>query len=326
MQAKPSARLPWGGPLRPCAGFDGDPRRFYNLSMQTYDLCLTWYWKYDEDFAALIRQACHAHGLSLCEVTPANLLESTTALYTGQHAFRALLDRASDDLRFEPIRRYAREHHLRRINPAELSHWSEDKATMHLELIQAGLHTPHTIILAPFIDQPLLPPLDLGALGGRFVLKPAVGGGGEGVVLNASTSEDIQRARLEFPDQKYLLQEHVEACLLHGQKAWFRVFYVGGRCLPCWWNPLTHAYAVLTPEEEQRFDLAPLRLLTGRIAAICRLDWFSTEIALTEERRFVVVDYVNDGIDTRLQSRADDGVPDEVMQQMAEELVRLVGG
>ena len=44
---------------------------------------------------------------------------------------------------------------------------------------------------------------------------------------------------------------------------------------------------------------------------ICKLDWFSTEIALTLEE-FVVVDYVNDGIDTRVQSKAVDGVPDEV--------------
>jgi hypothetical protein len=36
-----------------------------------------------------------------------------------------------------------------------------------------------------------------------------------------------------------------------------------------------------------------------------------------------VVDYVNDGIDTRIQSKAPDGVPDEVMRRMADQLVRL---
>jgi hypothetical protein len=35
------------------------------------------------------------------------------------------------------------------------------------------------------------------------------------------------------------------------------------------------------------------------------------------------VDYVNDGIDTRVQSRAVDGVPDEVMENIAKQLVRL---
>ncbi len=39
---------------------------------------------------------------------------------------------------------------------------------------------------------------------------------------------------------------------------------------------------------------------------------------------FVVVDYVNDGIDTRIQSKAVDGAPEEVMQGIANQLVKLV--
>jgi hypothetical protein len=52
------------------------------------------------------------------------------------------------------------------------------------------------------------------------------------------------------------------------------------------------------------------------------LDWFTTEIALTHEQ-FVVVDYVNDQIDTRVQSKAVDGAPDEIMQGIATQLVGL---
>jgi hypothetical protein len=186
------------------------------------------------------------------------------------------------------------------------------------------LQTPYTILLAPFIEQPMLPTLDLAPLGEKFVLKPARGGGGEGVTMNASTPEHIQYARLEFPDQKYLVQAHIEARLLSGREAWFRVFYVAGDCIPCWWKPATHIYARLTPDEEQQFELAPLRDVTTRIARVCKLDWFSTEIALAEDGRFVVVDYVNDGIDARIQSKAADGVPDDVMKQMTEKLVGLV--
>ena len=291
--------------------------------MPTYDLCLTWYWQYDDDFVRLIDQACAARGLTLWQVTPRSILEALTAIYAGAATFRTLLDRAPDDLRFEPVRRFALEHRLRRINPLEISHWAEDKATMHLELIQAGLQTPYTILMAPFVDQPILPPLDLAPLGPRFVLKPAVGGGGEGVMMNASTREDVECARLEFPDQKYLAQAHIEPRLLGGRKAWFRSFYVGGECIPCWWNPSTHVYKVLTPDEEAQFQLAPLRAVTERIARVCRLDWFSTEIAFTGDDKFVVVDYVNDSVDTRLQSKAVDGVPDEVMRQITSKLVDL---
>lgn len=312
---------------KPCRNnlFDSIPACLYNAqAMQTYDLCLPWYWEYDRDFVCFIEEACAARGLTLLQIIPKNILQVVTGLYSGQINFRVLLDRASDDLRFEPVRRFARENHLRRINPSELSHWSEDKATMHLELIQARLQTPYTILLPPFIQQPILPALDLTPLGERFVLKPAIGGGGEGVTMNVSSLDEIQRARLEFPDQKFLAQAHISARLISGREAWFRVFYVGGDCLPCWWKPSTHVYAELTRDEERQFGLAPVRQVTERIAQVCKLDWFSTEIALTEDGHFVVVDYVNDGIDTRIQSKAVDGVPDDVMKQIAGKLVELV--
>ena len=78
----------------------------------------------------------------------------------------------------------------------------------------------------------------------------------------------------------------------------------------------------MTSSEENRYELAPLHDITKRIASICKLDWFTTEIALTHEH-FVVVDYVNDQIDTRIQSKAVDGVPDDIMRRVAEKLVRL---
>ena len=61
--------------------------------------------------------------------------------------------------------------------------------------------------------------------------------------------------------------------------------------------------------------------MTSRIASICKLDWFSTEIALTDE--FIVVDYVNDEIDTRVQSTAMDGVPDDIIESIAKQLVKI---
>ena len=38
---------------------------------------------------------------------------------------------------------------------------------------------------------------------------------------------------------------------------------------------------------------------------------------------FVVVDYVNDEIDTRVQSQAMDGVPDEIVNNIAKQLVSI---
>ncbi len=290
-------------------------------AMTHYDLCLPWYWEYDDAFVGMVERACVEQGRTLWQVTPTNLLEAITALYKGEVNFGTLLDRAQGDIRFEPINRWASEHGARYINPRELSLWSEDKATMHLELIQAGLNTPHTILLPPFIEQPVAPSFDLTPLGDRFVIKPSNGGGGEGVILGASSMEQIMRARTEFPTHKYLIQAIVQPRLLEGRVAWFRCYYAAGEAFPCWWHPETHVFAVVTAEEKARYGLDRLWGDTKRIASICKLDWFSTEIALAED--FVVVDYVNDGIDTRVQSRAADGVPDEIMQNIADRLVQL---
>jgi len=287
-----------------------------------YDLCLPWYWEFDIDFVRMVEHACNEQGLSLWQVTPDDLLESITSLYKGEKTFGALLDRAQGDDRFDPILRWAGEHNARLINSREVSIWSEDKATMHLELISAGIHTPHTILLSPFNEQPVIPQPDLTPLGGQFVIKPSNEGGGEGVILGASTLDQILRARMEFPEQKYLVQSTITPRTIQGRPAWFRVFYAAGMTYPCWWHPMSHVYAVITQQDEHKYDLAPLREITQRIASICKLDWFTTEIALTIEE-FIVVDYVNDQIDTRVQSKAVDGAPDEIMQSIADRLVGL---
>ena len=290
-----------------------------------YDLCLPWYWEYDIDFVKMIERACSEQGLTFWEISPDTLLEGITSLYKGEHSFGAILDRSQYDPRFEPIHRWALQHPVRRINPAEVSKWSEDKATMHLELITAGIHTPYTILLPPFIEQPVLPALDLAPLGSQFVIKPSHEGGSSGVVLGASSMEQVLRARMQFPEQKYLIQETITPRTIHGQPAWFRVFFAVGKTFPCWWHPLTHVFSRVTPQDENKYGLIPLHDITRRIALICRLDWFSTEIALTHEQ-FIAIDYVNDGIDTRVQSKAVDGVPDDVMQGIASQLVSLIKG
>jgi hypothetical protein len=163
--------------------------------------------------------------------------------------------------------------------------------------------------------------MNLTPLGENFVIKPSNGGGGEGVIIGASSIEEILQARMEFPEQKYLIQAHVTPCIIENTPAWFRVFYANGETYPCWWDTDTHIYAPVTGEEESQHRLGGLRDVTKRIASICKLDWFSTEIALTD--KFVVIDYVNDEIDTRVQSQAMDGVPDDVINSIAVQLVKI---
>jgi hypothetical protein len=195
---------------------------------------------------------------------------------------------------------------------------------MHLEFISAGIHTPHTIILPPFSLYSDVFPLDLSPLGEKFIVKPAHGGGGEGVVLEVSTIGQVLEARQAHPQDYYLLQTHIEPVQLACRPAWFRVLYCAGEVYPFWWDTRTHVYTPLEDEEEKLYGLASVRATTLTIAGVCGLDLFSTEIALTEAAVFVVVDYVNNPVDLRLQSAALDGVPDRAVRDIAEKLANLV--
>jgi len=293
--------------------------------MTSYDLCLAWNWEYDADFVMLLDMACRSNGLSLLQINPDNLVDLLQSLVNHQITFCAFLDRASEtDRRFIPLVQWARNHAVYRINPHEQASRTWDKAAMHLALISAGLYTPYTIILPSYEEQPDLPPIDLSLLGDSFAIKPSHGGGGEGVVIEATSLCQVLVARQEYPTDRYLLQAHVVPTQLGSRPAWFRVIYCAGQVHPCWWDTRTHVYTPLTFAEESRYCLSPLRDITASIARLCGLDLFSTEISLTPDGLFVIVDYVNDQIDLRLQSKALDGVPDDIVQDIAERLAGLV--
>lgn len=293
--------------------------------MIRYDLCLAWNWQYDIDFLRILAEGLRSRRLFLLEVNPDRLEAAMRAIENREVGIGALLDRASEsDIRFLRLVDWAITHDVYQLNPHGQAIRAMNKACMHLEFITAGIHTPHTIILPPWNEQPQLPNIDLGPLGGRFIIKPAHGGGGEGVVHEASTVAQVMMTRREFPNDHYLLQAHIAPAVLEGRPAWFRVIYCGGRIFPCWWDPKTHAYAPVTEREVKAFGLELLHSTASRISGVCGLDLFSTEIALVPAGVLVAVDYVNHPIDLRLQSVTPDGVPDAIVQEIAGRIAELV--
>jgi hypothetical protein len=290
-----------------------------------YDLCLAWNWEHDAGFVALLESAFSSRGLSLWQVTPANLGGALEALISNRASFLSFLDRASEaDPGFVPLVEWATSHRVFEVNPHERAVHALNKASMHLEFITAGIHTPHTIILPPYSLYTDVFPLDLSPLGEKFIVKPAHGGGGEGVVFEVSTVGQVLEARQAYPQDYYLLQARVTPVRLDGRAAWFRVLYCAGKVYPFWWDLTTHVYTLVDEEEEGRFNLARLRSTTLDIAQVCGLNLFSSEIALAASGHFTVVDYVNNPIDLRLQSAAQDGVPDQVVRDIAATLADLL--
>jgi hypothetical protein len=301
-----------------------------------FDLAIAWNWEYDSDFINLIEEIARSMGISTFLIHTDNVGEVYEFVRNNVLFFRVFLDRASDtDDRFEPFARFAmrseienNEHHrIVVINPYDLLHRAADKATMHLEFLTHNIQVPYTIIISPYRHdpEPDLSHDQLGLIGTPFIIKPAnTTGGGIGVILDAKTLHDVLTARKHYENDKYLLQEYIHAALFGKRKAWFRIFYAFGKIIPCWWDDETHIYDIVSPEEEEAFNLKDLRKIVMKIYRVCRLHFFSTEVACTNNGIFVVVDYVNEMCDMRMRSKTPDGVPDEVVQEIIVSMLSFV--
>jgi hypothetical protein len=288
--------------------------------MKTYDLAIAWNWEFDYDFISCLERECAVRGISTYRIDPQNLHDIVRQIEAGELVFKCFFDRASDaDPEFLPLVALLTVPGVFAINPHDRVAYTIDKATMHLEFITHGLNVPYTIILPPYNQKKNveIPSVEFEQLGIPFVIKPAnTTGGGTGVVLGARTMRDVLETRQFHKDDKYLLQQKIEPIVLDGKRGWFRVYCLFGEFISCWWDDITHKYRELSPEEEKKFSLGSLRAVIKAVQEICRLDFFSSEIALDGGGKFVLVDYVNEVCDMRLKSKYFNGAPDAVVHRI----------
>ncbi|HAP35829.1 MAG TPA: hypothetical protein DCQ28_07770 [Bacteroidetes bacterium] len=284
---------------------------------EIFDIGLAWDWEFDHDFIFGVEEQCNALKLSSFRIEPHNIESVTKLVRSKKIAFRTFLDRASDSAdSFIPLAKFIAKTKTYVFNRHELIDYAKDKANMHLALMGEGIHVPYSIIVSPYNKNKELELslTELAHLGRPFIIKPAnTTGGGLGVVLGAETLKEILETRQHHKNDTYLLQETVQPKILGNDIAWFRTFYAFGTIILCWWDHRTHIYRVLTKQDERKYNLQKLRPTLMIIRKICRLDFFSSEIALDSEGKFIVVDYVNEICDMRPQSKYFDGVPIEVI-------------
>jgi len=293
--------------------------------MEEFDLGVAWCWEFDKEMVSELERYIHQKGLTIYQIAPYNLEETLGRLQNNQLKFKLFLDRASDqNEEFERLIQLVKTLGIKMLNDFDKALWSADKATMHLEFLSAGIEVPYTLILSPFEQEPDLRVENLEKVGIPFVLKPAHGGSSEGVVMDAKGVEDIIKAREEFWEDKYLIQQKINPTEISGKRGWFRVFYSCGNVAICWWNDLTRLSEPFFPEQIDQKIYMNMEELTKKIAGVCGLDLFSTEIALAENNKLVVVDYVNDQCDLRKKSLHYDGIPDEVVQKVLTSLTEYV--
>jgi len=298
--------------------------------MTHFDLAIGWVWEYDENFVALIeRETQHRRRLTTYQITERNIEETLAMVRKRSIGFGMYLDRAFDvDERFEQLGKIVQRRGGKIVNPYDHTIEAIDKATMHLQFMEAGLHVPFTIIISPYAvrKEVGLTLEDLAHLGSPFIIKPAnTTGGGIGVVTGAETLLEVIEERKKLETDKYLLQEKIVPREISGRRCWFRCYYVYDKVFLAWWDDLTHVYDLVTPEEEHFYKLRALRTVMRTIATVSGLNFFSSEIALRqatpyEPSRFIVVDYVNDMCDMRSIEEAHDGLPNVLRDGIVERL------
>lgn len=296
--------------------------------MHIFDLAIAYKWKYDEEFIELIERNFQREGLRTFIIGKFNIAEVIESLKKKKIYFRAYLDRASDeDPEFLPIAKLLTRKKSYIINPHHKIIQSIDKVLMHKKLLKKQFRLPKTYLL-PSYDHDENLRLDddkLDALGRPFIIKPSLfSGGGEGVIKSAEFLNQIGEERKSNHTEKYLVQEKIYPRKINGRRAWFRVVWAFDKVIPTWWNDNTHIYQRITKSEVTRHNLLPLYRITRRLAKLTQLDYFSTEIALTKDHKFILIDYVNDQCDMRLKSNHPDGVPDEVVIEFIERMKRKV--
>lgn len=296
--------------------------------MKNFDIGIAYNWEYDLDFIALAEAQLQKAGISTYIIHQNNIAEVKEDLLEKKLSFTCYLDRAWDvDERFEEIGKILLRRKTKIFNPYKNVLHAIDKASMHLEFITAGLNVPFSIIIPPHNQNEniKLSVEDLAILGRPFIIKPCnTTGGGIGVVTGAESLKEILDQRVSYNNDKYLIQEKIYPGMIDGKRAWFRSFWVFGKVIVVFWDDQTHIYDLISDEMKTMFNFKKLNQITRTIHDITQLDFFSTEIVLTNDNKFIVIDYVNDQCDMRLKSKYTDGVPDEVVRQIISSLQKAI--
>ena len=282
----------------------------------------------DDLFIQSVQKYAAEERLNFFLVEPLWVQAFYEAFSKGQVWARVLLNMHSEHHQpediFHRLVRLAAERKTNVIDPPDRAQAAFDKARLHPQLIAAGINVPYSIVVPKSGFAELrLSEVERQALGMPFVIKPGMGYGKRGLVMDATSEQDIARSMVAWPDENYLFQRKIVPRQLEGGPAYFRVFYVFGSVFKSWWNCYTDHYRLIQPNELTESAQAELESISRRIAALTGMNFFSSEIAQVDSGEFVVIDYVNDQCHMLSQTANPQiGVPDELVTAVARRLVQ----
>ena len=292
--------------------------------METFDLGIAWDREPDNEFVKGLNNYALKEGLKPYLLHGYNFYTSLKDISEGNIHFRFFLNRTSeDDPVFSGLSDFLKRKGITFINHPAKARESGDKFKMHLRFNSHDMPVLKAVVIGPAEDRKTLA-LKIKYISKPFVLKPAVGSCGNGAIIDAHSLDDVVKTKDQYNDIKYIAQEKILPKNLKNKPAWFRVFHACGNITPCWWHPVTQVYDILPLKEVYALGLRGTLYLTKRISQICKLDFFSTDIAMGGDGKLVIADYVNDQPDMRKKSKFSDGVPDEIVDKVIQNIVSFV--
>ena len=270
-----------------------------------------------------MRELCGQMGLSFFFVDDVWVKEFHAKLEAREIAVKVLLDlTANQQLPDDPYTRLAmaaKAQGARVIDDPVVTAYAAHKARFHETLLQHRIPVPETVVVdRADVESFTLSEEVTRRIGVPFVVKPAWGDSGVGVIVDGQSEEDLRRSKAECPNSdSFLLQQRVTMKQLGQHKGWFRMYHICGTVIACWWDPQSHEYHLVRPSQVKEYGLNPLRQIMRAIAKVSQMRKFSSELCLTEDGEFYAVDYVNADPDMNPRSFYPNGVPDEVVRHIA---------
>ncbi len=284
--------------------------------MEIFDIGIAWNSEPDNEFVAELNTEALKYGLRPYLIHAYNFYGSLKDIADNKLYFRFFLDRTLQNAHaFKGLAPFLKKKGSIFINHPDSVKKSADRIKIHEEFLRHGIPVPATFFLTGSENyetwESKLKSVPLQLFIYKTINQNKVG-------LEMHCLSDILSLKKENSAASCIIQKKISPRNLEDRPAWFKTLYCLGEIIPCWWHPVTHSHKVLTTQEADKFELREIWEITKLIKNACNLSFFSTEIVLQDNNKFIVVNYAYDKPDMRRQSKFNDGLPDEIVNKVIE--------
>ena len=290
--------------------------------VEPYDIVVSSPFSNYDFFAHKMRELCGQWNMSFFMVDDVWVREFYQKLQAQEISVRVFFDLTANQILENDIylrlAREAKKQGSYMIDDPDITAKVAHKGRFHQVMLDNRIPVPETIVVdRSELDEFRITDEMKARVGTPFVVKPAWGDSGMGVIMDGESEAALrQSAELAPNSDAFLIQQRVKMKKLGDHAGWFRLHHVCGEVIASWWDPVTHEYQLVSPSQVKQYRLTPLKRIMKSIAQASKMKKFSSEICLHEDGKFYVVDYINADPDMNPRSFYANGVPDEVVRHI----------